>query len=196
MKAKILKAKDYSYSDWAGGSTQQLLLLPVDASFAKRDFEVRISKATIKAAKSTFTLLPGINRNLLLLSGQTMLHINKELPQLVLPGSEINFSGSDQITCQGSGSDFNVMHAGEGHVSSQFLQFKKSNILHFITYAVGQILFIYANQGSLKIEIDQDKFELKEDQCLFIPSLIAKKELRIEANKNSNAVLSEIWLDK
>lgn len=60
-------------SEWSGGQTRELLLLPEGSSYGRRDFSVRISSASVNAEESEFTLLPGVRRFLSVLEGRVSL---------------------------------------------------------------------------------------------------------------------------
>ncbi|MDR0511521.1 MAG: HutD family protein, partial [Treponema sp.] len=65
----ILTRKDeLSVSNWSGGSTTQLFLHPAGSSYAARDFQVRVSSATVDQTPSNFTSLPRFHRVLMPLS--------------------------------------------------------------------------------------------------------------------------------
>jgi environmental stress-induced protein Ves len=64
MMPIVLHKTDYVTTQWTGGSTTQMLILPRGANYAKRNFEIRLSAASIEIPESTFTPLPGVLRSL------------------------------------------------------------------------------------------------------------------------------------
>ncbi len=104
---RTISRTDLTPSVWSGGMTWEFWLDPADGSYAQRDFDLRISSASITTAESTFTALPGIDRWLAVCQPIT-LTINGQSRQL-LPGQLIAFSGEDQVTSQGATQDLNVM---------------------------------------------------------------------------------------
>lgn len=113
MKTKILTSKDYTTSDWSGGSTTQLFIFPPDASYAKRNFDFRLSSAQVKDETSIFTPLPGVKRfissltNEFLLTHKAVDGCTKQVA--VKPLGVHCFDGGDVTECIGSGADFNLM---------------------------------------------------------------------------------------
>ena len=73
MKYKILNKNDYKLSSWSGGDTNELYIYPKTSDYKKRNFMFRISTATVKDEKSTFTKLNGIERTLMTLTGKLKL---------------------------------------------------------------------------------------------------------------------------
>jgi environmental stress-induced protein Ves len=105
----ILRKKDYVTTPWSGGETTELLIQPQQANFSTRQFDFRISIATIRIEESVFTPLPGIQRTLLLLEGELQLeHRNHHIAHLK-PFEQDSFMGNWETHCLGSGTDLNVM---------------------------------------------------------------------------------------
>jgi len=71
---EIIKPEEYAVSEWAGGKTTQLYIYPQGSEYAKRNFLLRISSATVECERSEFTSLPQVERIILPLSGGS--HIN------------------------------------------------------------------------------------------------------------------------
>lgn len=59
MSVTIKTKGQYPVSNWSGGSTTELYLDPPQASYAQRNFGVRVSSATVECERSQFTALPG-----------------------------------------------------------------------------------------------------------------------------------------
>ncbi len=106
--------KIYPFSDqetrlWSGGTTTELLIYPQDASYAARDFDFRISTATVEVEESDFTDLSGFQRYLLVLEGELLInharHYEKQLKQLESDA----FDGSWRTRSKGKVRDFNVI---------------------------------------------------------------------------------------
>ncbi len=108
-----LTQKDYKTSAWSGGTTTELFIWPQGASYAARQFQFRISSATVDLAESDFTLLPGVERYITPLSGGfTLLHPGKE-PVVMGPlSAPYRFSGEETTHCVGKATDFNLMLKG------------------------------------------------------------------------------------
>jgi environmental stress-induced protein Ves len=194
MNIVILDKDSYAYKKWDGGITNQLLILPPQANYGKLNFDLRISKAKITSLHSSFSILPGVNRNLLFLEGASLLTITPNKHQLLLPGDEINFKGDLPIQCKGKGIDFNVMLTKGGKVSSQLLQMEKGECLELDQTTSGQFLFLHANKGNIKVGIGNEKFILKQEMSLYINELNEEVLISIEANKTAEVILTEVLL--
>lgn len=100
-------------SRWAGGTTTQLLILPPGASYAARDFDARVSAATVEAGESDFTSLPGVARQIMILEGEVALeHPGRRAAFSLPPMSPYAFDGGWATRSRGRCRDFNLMTRG------------------------------------------------------------------------------------
>lgn len=99
---------NYKTIQWSGGTTTELFLYPEGSDYGKRQFDIRVSSAYVKDPSSKFTVLPGVYRHLLPLTDSFLLyHGNRRI--FLAPYEIYSFSGDDEIRCEGSGKDFNLM---------------------------------------------------------------------------------------
>lgn len=119
MRIWHLTEKDYKASNWSGGTTKELLIWPEGADYGKREFEVRISSATVELEESDFTPLAGVTRYITpLIGGFTLTHPGEQ-PVVMGPMAEpYRFSGETPTHCVGKATDFNLMLKGvEGEMT-------------------------------------------------------------------------------
>lgn len=109
----VQRQSEHLVSQWAGGSTTQLAIYPPQAVYAERNFQWRISTATVAPGSSTFTALPSYTRHLLVLEGEMRLVHAGQRQATLHPGQQDFFHGSweTRCTCIGQGRDFNLMLA-------------------------------------------------------------------------------------
>ena len=114
MKCTVTRKQDISVSIWSGGSTAQLFIYPPDASYANRNFEIRISSATVEEESSVFTHLPGYHRILMPLNAPLRLvhQVNENSNEvLVNPMEATEFKGDWHTTSHGICTDLGIMLA-------------------------------------------------------------------------------------
>jgi len=109
----IIRAASVPASRWAGGTTSQLGIWPAGSDYAERNFEYRISTATVEQS-GAFTALPGYRRILMLLNGDGLQldFEGGESRQLIRPGNQIHFDGGVKVEGRLLGQpirDFNVI---------------------------------------------------------------------------------------
>lgn len=101
-------------SSWSGGKTTELFILPAGADYGARDFDFRISSATVDLPASDFTSLPDYNRFISPLTGHLTLSFSgsgSAAPSTVTlaPGEIASFDGSWSTHSEGMVTDFNLM---------------------------------------------------------------------------------------
>ena len=152
MNYKIIKASSFKPSPWSGGSTTELFIHPMPSKYATRNFNFRLSTATVNVEESTFTSLPGITRTLMVLDGEmTLTHKTHYTAKLGRFGSD-NFKGDWNTSSKGKCSDFNLMTMGntKGTVVSLHVKKGKQVVVSFLDNI--QHLVIYVHSGQIKIE--------------------------------------------
>ena len=113
MRILHLTAEDFKRSQWSGGTTTELLIWPKGADYAKREFTVRISSATVDLEDSDFTPLPGVTRFITPLTGGFTLTHPGQMPVVMAPlDTPYRFSGETPTHCVGKATDFNLMLKG------------------------------------------------------------------------------------
>ncbi len=109
MKTNIIPSSSWKTTNWSGGTTSELLILPKEAEFKKGNYDLRISIATVEVEESTFTALPDVNRILTILNGELEL-IHEGHHSIVLKQYEQDsFLGDWNTRSIGKVRDFNVM---------------------------------------------------------------------------------------
>lgn len=109
MSVTIKTKGQYPVSNWSGGSTTELYLDPPQASYAQRNFGVRVSSATVECERSQFTALPGVERIILPLRGQLHLCYEGHGEKRLQPFEQDRFDGGWHTESVGKATDFNVM---------------------------------------------------------------------------------------
>ena len=104
----LLKSNDFQVSDWSGGKTKQLYLSPSTGDYGRREFDYRLSTATVEVAESEFSDLSGFHRILMSLDHPLrLLNASRQEEMVLAPFTPYFFEGSDSITSRGTCTDFN-----------------------------------------------------------------------------------------
>ena len=164
----LLKSNDFQVSDWSGGKTKQLYLSPPTGHYGKRDFDYRLSTATVELAESQFSDLSGFHRILMSLDHTLHLHDASRQEETVLaPFTPYFFEGSDSITSRGTCTDFNLIYSD--HYQGQMLaisdgqELSQDEAIQFI-YALSDLMVTGTDLPSLNLEIGQLLIVEKETQ--------------------------------
>ena len=164
----LLKSNDFQVSDWSGGKTKQLYLSPPTGHYGKREFDYRLSTATVELAESQFSDLSGFHRILMSLDHTLHLHNASRQEETVLaPFTPYFFEGSDSITSRGTCTDFNLIYSD--HYQGQMLaisdgqELSQDEAIQFI-YALSDLMVTGTGLPSLNLETGQLLIVEKETQ--------------------------------
>ena len=164
----LLRVNDFQVSDWSGGKTKQLYLSPTTGHYGKRDFDYRLSTATVELAESQFSDLSGFHRILMSLDHTLHLHNASRQEETVLaPFTPYVFEGSDSITSRGTCTDFNLIYSdhyqGQMIAISNGQELSRDDEIQFI-YALGDLTVTGTNLPALNLEAEQLLIVEKETQ--------------------------------
>lgn len=122
MQLKLIDPNSYKTTQWSAGTTTELYILPEGADYASRQFDLRVSSATVDAPESTFTALPGFKRILTPLQEPLRIfHPDRPEEVLLQPYDLHAFSGGERTRSQGQGRDFNVIYRPDWQVEARSL---------------------------------------------------------------------------
>lgn len=110
MKVTIIKEDEALTSVWAGGIGKQYYIFPNSASFAARDFSIRLSMAIATSdEEAKFTPLDNITRHLIVLDGTSKISHKGRYDIVMHPYQEIDvFDGGWETFGKGKITDFNM----------------------------------------------------------------------------------------
>lgn len=178
----LLTNLDFKKSEWSGGTTTELFIYPPDSNYTARDFEIRISSATVDVDFSTFTPLPNFQRVLMILSGELEITHQDKYSKLLKKYECNYFSGAWNTTAKGRVIDFNLMIAShlKGELKHLSLAKNSSYSLHKTKNEV--LRAIYLHQGELK----ESNQIIKANQLFVLPT--SEHEYIFEASEESHLI--------
>ncbi len=109
MVIQRIRPEEFVVSRWSGGETAQVAIGPAGARYEDRDFQWRVSSATVTREESVFTPLPDYWRYLTVLEGTIQVRHNGGSAVELSPGRVHSFDGGEATTSQGICRDFNLM---------------------------------------------------------------------------------------
>ena len=178
MNYLVIKAGYFTTSPWNGGSTTELFIYPIPSKYANRNFNFRLSTATVNVEESTFTSLPGITRTLMVLDGEMILaHKAQHTAKLCRFDSD-NFNGDWETSSKGKCVDFNLMTMGDTEGTVESLHVNKGKQVDFSFPDNIQHVVIYVYSGQIKIEnktIDPGDLVVFEDPTKSIEFISVEK---------------------
>ncbi|WP_430403407.1 HutD family protein [Fluviicola sp.] len=153
---KILTETDFLISNWSGGTTAQLFIFPEGTTLEERNFDWRISSASVEVEESEFTSFDGYERILIPLSGK--LEMEHQTPNGVIQ-QNVNefelarFNGSWPTKGKGKLKDFNLIFKPNYHPKVQVAYFSEDTTLDLET--ITSILFLQSGSFVLNDQVIQ-----------------------------------------
>ena len=170
----LLKSSDFQVSNWSGGKTKQLYLSPPTGHYSKREFDYRLSTATVELAESQFSDLSGFHRILMSLDHTLhLLNASRQEETVLAPFTPYFFEGSDSITSRGTCTDFNLIYSD--HYQGQMLAISHGQELS----QDEAIQFIYALSDLMVTGTDLPSLNLETGQLLIVEKETQETELQI-----------------
>ena len=192
MKVKLLKAAAFVSNNWSGGITTELFIHPSTASFKKRNFDFRLSTATVEVEKSTFTPLKGVARTLMVLEGKMALQHENHHSKALQKFDFDCFEGGWKTKSEGTCVDFNLMTRGktkgelDGVALKQGVEFNYTAQLNFSHE------YIYIHKGGFKVNWGDESFQPTTGDLLEIEHP-DKSTLTLKECENSEIVVVRIY---
>lgn len=113
MIVELLEKGSFRTATWAGGTTTELFIHPGTSDCAARDFEVRVSSATVEIEESVFSDFKGYVRHIAPIEGCIRLIHEEHGEALLAPCEAATFDGAWCTRSYGKCVDFNLIHRGD-----------------------------------------------------------------------------------
>ena len=192
MEYKIVTSENLKSSTWSGGRTTELFIFPTGANYKKKNFDFRLSTATVEVEQSEFTSLPNISRKLMILDGKIILsHKNRDSKEMN-KFDMASFEGDWETSSVGKCTDFNLMTTGntKGELSATILEREKSR--NYEIKDNPDWIFMYAYSGKVKITLNGEKNVINKGDFLIIKKPIIAN-FNIKALEKSELIFAEIY---
>lgn len=182
MKVEIVKKEDQTTANWAGGTTTELFIHPKETSFVNRDFDFRISTATVEVEESTFTIFNKLNRILMILEGELEINHVDRYSKSLKKFDQDSFHGEWPTTAKGKVTDFNLIFNDkiEGNVNE--LDLPENAEIGISSEFIYDYKAIYLLEGYLLIN---NIHELNPKDFIIISNIDSNEEATIKALRNS-----------
>lgn len=194
-KIKIIKSDEFITTNWSGGKTTELFIYPKGSKYKEKNFQFRISSATIELEESKFTKLKGINRYITPLDGELKISHGREKFIKLKPFQIYEFSGELDTTSYGKVRDFNLMLMDKANGKLESLSIGDEILLSKLED--GFEIF-YSYNGFFKFLINEEELILKPDELLIVNTWKFDSSIKIKIKSNSESWIlrSSIHLEK
>lgn len=161
---EIVELQNCNPSNWSGGTTTELVIFPKGSSYKERNFDCRISIATVEKYNSIYTPLSGFERTVLVLSGNLILDWDNGRREHLVRGKSIQFAGSQETVCIGLATNFNIMTSRK--LKCQELSIHENISEHVISEK--QIFFVFTESTSIQISTQNQAFTLHKEKLFHV----------------------------
>lgn len=168
MSINIIHKENCLTSRWSGGATTELYIYPPDSSYRERNFDLRISTASVEAATSTFTKLPGIRRHLIILEGEIRLYPENQEQRKMGKGDKIFFPGDWEMRSAGNCIDFNVMTSKKIETAIDTMIIQENTCRELLLTPSWRSVFLYCSGGKFNLHLEKDLIPVSVGMLLCI----------------------------
>jgi len=192
MEINIIQPDEMPTNVWAGGTTTQLYIHPSEASYARRDFDYRLSSATVEVEMSEFTKLPGFSRKLMILDGSLQLIHENHHSVLLNKFDQDAFEGDWNTTSIGFCTDFNLM-TGPGYRGTITAKRLDSSQMEAITAEKQCIhLLVYVFSGIITLSKSHQNHRIPKGGLISISKSIMPT-CQIKVVKSAQIIVVQIF---
>lgn len=184
---ELISHNQQKTSTWSGGTTTELFIYPEDSVYSERNFDFRISTATVEVEESNFTQLPGYKRILMILQGDLFIEHKNQHSKTLHQYECDEFLGDWETKAKGKVIDFNLMMKA-GWNGSLSIDTLSANSNKSYIYNESKFIGLYLLEGSL---IANDQLLNQKDFLLFESKTVGDK-IVISSNENSKFVFIKI----
>jgi environmental stress-induced protein Ves len=167
---RIIRKHEQKTTLWSGGKTTELFIYPEGSSYVERNFQFRISTASIETEASEFSHLPGFKRHLMILDGTLKIHHENHYQKTLNKFESDQFMGDWKTSAEGKVIDFNLMCDNNFDGIIKAVQIEKNNHYSFNTdsdftafYANNKSVFhnsILLNEGDFLITNEKNSYSI------------------------------------
>ena len=185
------RIKTMSAKLWSGGKTTELFISPDGSDYALRNFDFRLSTATVEISESIFTALPKVSRLLMVLEGEMELIHEGQHRINLLPLDVDCFDGGWKTASIGKCVDFNLMIRNDVAANLKGLAIAK-NTSESLEISPDSTVFIYLFKGEIQLELDGDQLELVSGDLVKI-EVDLQSTIHISAHEKS--ILAKVTVE-
>lgn len=168
MEYKIIGKDDIKISKWSGGITKEIAIFPENSKYEDRNFDFRISSATVDNEESVFTKLPGYERIIMILDGKLkLIHEGKYSLELNKYEKDL-FSGQWDTVSYGKVLDFNLMFSSKYKGEMNHFKVKQEETVDLADFSGEEYVIIYVDSGTVEINILGEISKLCKGESIFI----------------------------
>lgn len=196
MSIQIKKQSEIISNRWAAGTTSELFIWPNQTSFEARDFDFRISTATVEQAETTFTKFNGYSRELMILAGKLQIHHENLYSKTLNTFDVDSFEGDWDTKAEGMVTDFNIIYRGKvlAKLESNALEIEQIHKEEVVTK--NSVTLIYIWEGAISMTNLEDKnttANLAKGDCMILQYDQSPESITLQCIQQARIIVARIW---
>ncbi len=196
MSIQIKKQSEIISNRWAAGTTSELFIWPNQTSFEARDFDFRISTATVEQAETTFTKFNGYSRELMILAGSLQIHHENLYSKTLNTFDVDSFEGDWDTKAEGMVTDFNIIYRGKvlAKLESNALEIDQIHKEEVVTK--NSVTLIYIWEGAISMTNLEDKnttANLAKGDCMILQYDQSPESITLQSIQQARIIVARIW---
>jgi environmental stress-induced protein Ves len=196
MSIQIKKQSEITSNRWAAGTTSELFIWPNQTSFEARDFDFRISTATVEQTETTFTKFNGYSRELMILAGSLQIHHENLYSKTLNTFDVDSFEGDWDTNAEGMVTDFNIIYRGKvlAKLESNALEIEQIHKEEVVTK--NSVTLIYIWDGAISITTLDDKTStanLAKGDCVILQYDQSPESISLQCINQARIIVARIW---
>ena len=180
---EIIKPSTQKTTKWSGGLTTELYIYPEGSSYTERNFDFRLSTATVEIETSVFTPLLNVQRTLMVLDGQMELNHKGHHKTVLGPLDVDKFDGGWETFSKGTCIDFNLMCLNDNKGTVQGIDLDKAETVNI--NCDNPHCFVYIFKGALNVK----NRSIEEGSLIHLTNT---SSAQLKAEKESRLVIIKI----
>lgn len=182
---------NFKTNNWSGGTTTELFIYPPTAEYSLRNFDFRLSTASVITESSEFTSLPNVSRKIMVLDGAIEITHQNQYTKKLSPFEQDEFKGDWKTTTIGKCTDFNLMTTGNISGNIEAITLNKNDTHIYQPIKTNNWLFIYVYTGQVTLSF-RDKTYLLTKGGLFVLNENISQNIHLKANTSCQLIFSTI----
>jgi len=193
MNFSIIKPENNKTNNWAGGTTTELFIFPPTADYQQRNFDFRLSTATVEIEKSDFTPLQGVSRNLMVLEGEMTLHHENHHSKQLGKFDVDKFEGGWNTSSIGKCADLNLMTIGNTKGELDAVSVEEKESIEYQIRGTWNWVLIYIFEGKVSVDLDNKTHILNQGDLLALNEEVMQT-FPIKGIESSELIFSKITI--
>lgn len=153
---RLVKMLDHKTTEWSGGKTSEIFIWPPYGNYSTREFDWRLSSATVEAPESDFTVLGGFDRYITVLNGELNLSHEDGVNHLINGNKVYGFNGGAKTHSFGKAIDFNLIYKSEMKCKMDRKVLEKGeNVL--LKISNGGFMGVHLVSGEVEVTLEKDE---------------------------------------